>query len=131
MSAHTGPQGWLASGLLFGSLMVLFVLTTIPQPQADPLAYLGLASGLLLSLAALATFTGIQVRRLIHRRPLDQAAYQHASRQGVEIAVVTVGSLYLRGLTGVSWWEVSLLAAAVSTGELALAMRRRPTEERV
>lgn len=124
MTSSPYPQAWLASGLLLGSAMTLFVLMQVPQPQADTLTYLALAAGLILAIASLLTFAGIQLRRAWYKGRLEITHYHSATRQGLEVAVLIVGGLLLWGFNGVSWWEAGLLAAAVVFAEIAWNTRK-------
>lgn len=119
-------QSWLASGLLLGSILTFYVLMLIPQAQADALTYVGLYAGLVLAGASLATFAGIQLRRAIRRRSLNDLEVTSATRQGLEVALLLASSLFLLGFTGLSWWEVGLLAAAIIFAEVAISLGKNP-----
>lgn len=125
MTTHS-TQPWLASGLLLGSIIVLYVLMLIPQSQADALTYSGLFAGLVLALGSLATFAGIQVRKAVKRRALTNPESTNATRQGLEIALLATSSLFLLGFNGLSWWEAGLLTAAMIFAEVALSLGKNP-----
>ncbi len=119
-------HSWLASGLLLGSTVVLYVLMLIPQSEADRLTYVGLFGGLVLALASLATFGGLQIRRAAARRSLTTTEVGSAHRQGIEVAVLATSCLFLLGFTGLSWWEAGLLVAGVIFAEVAFSLRKNP-----
>ena len=125
MSQANHPQQWLASGLLLGSMLSLAVLMAIPQPQADAVTYLGLGAGLLLAIASLVTFFSLQVQQALTRGALDGTQVEAAVRQGVEIAGLIVGGLFLRAFNGLTWLEVGYLAAALLFAEIALSLRKQ------
>lgn len=122
----TTSHSWLASGLLLGSILTLYVLMLIPQTQADSLTYVGLYAGLVLATASLATFAGLQLRRAIKRRPLTAPEVTSATRQGLESALLVTSSLFLLGFTGLGWWEAGLLTAAVIFAEVAISLGKNP-----
>ena len=124
-TTQTTPQ-WLASGLFLGSVLTLSVLMFIPEPEADSLTYLGLAAGLVLAIASLLSFFGIQVRKHLAKGTLTHTAVRHSLRQGVEGAVLLVGGAFLWALTGLTWWEAGLLLATVIFAEIALTAKKNP-----
>lgn len=130
MKSHAS-QSWLASGLLLGSIMVLYVLMLIPQSQADTLTYIGLFAGLLLTLASLASFVGLQARQIVKRRALTNQESTNATRQGLEIAILATSCLFLLGFNGLSWWEVGLLTAGIIFAEVALSLRKNPIAKEI
>ncbi len=124
MSSSARPMyAWLASGILLGGGLVLGILATVPQTEADTFVYLGLSLGLLLAIASLAAFLGIEIRRLA-RVSLEVRVVRQAVRQGIEIGFLLVVGSWLWVLTGLSWWEGLLLFLALAFAELAIALRR-------
>lgn len=126
MKTISTPQHWLASGLFLGSFVVLYVLMLVPQEQADALTNIGLFAGLVLVFASLATFIGIQIRRLFKKRKLTNPESTNAVRQGLEIALLVTSNIFLLGFNGLSWWELGLLIAAVIFAEVAFSLGKNP-----
>lgn len=117
---------WFASGLFLGSVLVLGIVMTTPQPRADSLTYIGLIAGLLLAISSFCAFLGLEIRRLLSKGKLSQPAAIQALRQGIEVAVLLVASAGLAAINSLGWWEGGLLAASIVFAELALSLRRFP-----
>jgi len=119
---------WLASGVFLGSVLVLGVLMTTPQPSADRMAYLSVLSGLALAAGSFLGFLGVELRRLIGRRFPDRHGVAQAVRQGMEAALLFIAWALLRIYTSLNAWETVLLCTALVSAEIALSVRRQPTE---
>ena len=115
---------WLASGIFFGLILTIGVLAFIPVSEADLMCYLGLVSGILLIIASIFSFLGIEIRKLILKDNFNDQALNQSLRQGLEIAVLIIASGILWKLTGLNWWELSLMIAAVIFAELAFAFSK-------
>lgn len=117
---------WLASGLLLGSILVLWVLMGIPQPEADALTYLALGVGLLLSLSSFLTFLGLELRGARRTSGSVGSQFGSALRQAVELSLLVILGAGLWAIGSLGPWEGGLLAAAVVFAELALSSQRSP-----
>ncbi|MCA9388362.1 hypothetical protein KC644_01205 [Candidatus Berkelbacteria bacterium] len=119
-SVYTG----LASGFLIGSSLLIGIITSTPQAQADNLIYIGLIAGFVLATASLLSFFGLAIRKSITGANLTSYQLANAIRQGLEVAVLLVVLASLWFLTGLSWWEVILLVLAMLFAELAIMFKR-------
>ncbi|MBI4023233.1 hypothetical protein HY375_03665 [Candidatus Berkelbacteria bacterium] len=119
---------WLTSGFFLGAALVLAILTTTPEPQAELTDYVGVGAGLVLAVTSLGSVLGLEVRqwrdngfRGTHVGP--------AVRQALELASLVVGVLFLAGYSSLTWWSALLLAATLIFAELALSLQRVRTPE--
>ncbi len=117
---------WLASGLLLGSILVLWVLMTTPQSAADTIAYASVGSGFVLAAGSFFAFLGIELRRAAARRFPDSRGVSQAVRQGIELAVFLLVWALLRIYTNLNGWETALLCVAAVSAEVAVSLRRQP-----
>ena len=125
MTRHARVYGWTASGLLLGAFLSLWVLTSTPQSTADTMSYLAVAAGLILAIASLTTFLGLEFRQVRKHPERIPDATLASLRQGIESAVFLVGAAALWAVGSTSWWEIAFLAAALLFAELALSFKRR------
>lgn len=119
-STYTG----LASGFLVGSSLLVGVISSTSQPQADLLIYIGLIAGFVLSVTSLLGFFGIALRRMFLKSRLDPRHISTAIRQALEVAVLLLVLASLWFLTGLSWWEAVLLIMATIFAEMTIMFRR-------
>ena len=116
---------WMGIGTLIAWGSFWAVVTYLNPSTAGTSGFVFFYLSIFLSITGTLTLFGFAWRHVRHR---DEVLFRHVSisfRQGVLLALMTVGTLFLLANKLLTWWNLGLLIVGLTLLEFSLLSARR------